>query len=142
MPSTVIQPLSQVSLSLKPRTAACQAPLSSTLSPSLLNLMFVESVMLSNYLILCCPLLLPLISPSIRVFPSESALHIRWPKYWHFSSSPSNDYSTLNRAEIYYIRNLPTLIFRNKPLGRRRARLLTHRQHKTNTLEKEKNDCH
>ena len=98
--------------------------------------------MLSNYLILCCPLLLPLIFPSIRVFPNESVLHIRWPKDWSFSSSPSNGYSTLNRTEIYYIRSLPTLFFRNKPLGRRRACLLTHRQHKTNILEKDKNDHH
>ena len=57
--------------------------------------MSIESVMPSNYLILCCPLLLPLISPSIRVFSNESVLLIRWPKYWSFSFSisPSNDYS-------------------------------------------------
>ena len=58
--------------------------------------MFIESVMLSNHLILCCPLLLlPSIPPSIRVFSNESVLHIRWPKYWSFSISPSNEYSGL-----------------------------------------------
>ena len=79
-------------------TAAHQAPLSSTVSWSLLKFMSVESVMLSNHLILCCPLLLwPSIFPSIRVFSSESAFCIRWPKYWSFSFSisPFNDYSIL-----------------------------------------------
>ena len=58
--------------------------------------MSIESVMPSNHLILCCPLvLLPSIFPSIRVFPSESAFHIRWPEYWSFSISPSNQYSRL-----------------------------------------------
>ena len=58
--------------------------------------MSIESVMPSNHLILCCPLvILPSIFPSIRVFPSESAFHIRWPKYWSFSISPSNQYSRL-----------------------------------------------
>ena len=74
---------------------ACQAPLSSTISQSLLKIMSIESVMLSNHLILCCPLLLlPSIFPSIRVFSNESALCIRWPKHWSFSfsMSPSNEY--------------------------------------------------
>ena len=64
---------------------------------SLLKLMSIESVMPSNHLILCRPLLLPSIFPSIRVFSNESALHIRWPKYWSFifSISPSNEYSGL-----------------------------------------------
>ena len=69
-----------------------------TSSPSLLKLMSIESVMPSNHLILCCPLLLlPSIFPSIRVFFTESALRIRWPKYWSFSFniSPSNEYSGL-----------------------------------------------
>ena len=69
-----------------------------TNSQSLLKLMSIELVMLSNHLILCCPLLLPpLIFPSIRVFSNESVLHIRWPKYWSFSFniSPSNEYSGL-----------------------------------------------
>ena len=79
-------------------TAACQAPLSSTMSHSLLKLISIESVMPSNHLILCRPLLLlPSIFPSIRVFPNESALHIRWPKHWsfNFSISPSNEYLQL-----------------------------------------------
>ena len=81
-----------------PRTAACQASLSITNSRSLPKLISIESVMPSNHLLLCYPLLLlPSIFPSIRVFPSESALHIRWPKYWSFSFSisPSSEYSGL-----------------------------------------------
>ena len=81
-----------------PRTAAHQASLSITISESLLKLMSIESVMPSNHLILCRPLLLlPSIFPSIRVFSNESALHIRWPKYWSFSFSisPSTEYSGL-----------------------------------------------
>ena len=68
-----------------------------SLSLSLQKLMSTESVMSSNHLILCCPLLLPSIFPSIRVFSNESALCIRWPKYWSFSFSisPSNEYSGL-----------------------------------------------
>ena len=74
--------------------AARQAPLSFTVSLSLLQLMSIESVMPSNHLMLCCPLLLsPSIFPSIRGFSNELALHIRWPKYWSFSFSPSNEYS-------------------------------------------------
>ena len=77
-------------------TAAGQAPLSFTISWSLLKLVSIESLMPSNRL-LCWSLLLPSIFPSIRVFFSESALHIRWPKYWgfSFSISPSNEYSGL-----------------------------------------------
>ena len=81
-----------------PWTAAHQASLSITNSWSSLKLMCIESVMPSNHLILCCPLLLPpSIFPSIRVFSNESALCIRWPKYWSFSFniSPSNEYSGL-----------------------------------------------
>ena len=81
-----------------PWTAAHQAPLSSTISQSLLRCMSIESVMLSNHLILCCPLLLlPSIFPSIRVFSRESVLCIRWPKHWSFSFSisPSNEYTGL-----------------------------------------------
>ena len=76
----------------------CLAFLSFTISRSLLKLMSIESVMPSNYLILCCPLLLlPSIFHSFRVFSSELTLHIRWPKYWSFSYriSPSNEYSRL-----------------------------------------------
>ena len=78
--------------------AACQASLSITNSQSLLKLMSIESMMLSNHLILCCPLLLlPSIFPSIRIFSNEVVLCIRWPKYWSlsFSISPSNKYSGL-----------------------------------------------
>ena len=81
-----------------PWTAALQASLSNTNSWSLLKLMSIESVMPSNHLILCHPLLLlPSIFPSNRVFSNESVLHIRWPKYWSFSFniSPSNEYSGL-----------------------------------------------
>ena len=93
-----VQSLSHVQLFVTPWTAAHQASLSSTSSRSLLKLMSIESVMPSNHLILCRPLLLlPSIFPSIRVFSSESTLHIMWPKYWSFSFniSPSNEYSGL-----------------------------------------------
>ena len=80
-----------------PWTAVCQASLSFTISWSLLKLKSIESVMPSNHLILCHPLLLLSIFPSIRVFSNELALRIRWPKYWsfRFSISPSNNYSGL-----------------------------------------------
>ena len=93
-----VQLLSRVQLFATSWTAACQASLSITNSKSILKLISVESVMPSNHLILCCPLLLlPSIFPSIRVFSNESALHIRWPKYWSFSIniSPSNECSGL-----------------------------------------------
>ena len=83
---------------MTPWIAACQASLSFTNSQSLLKLMSIESVMPSNHLILCHPLLLlPSILPSIRVFSNKSALLIRWPKYWSFSFSisPFNEYSGL-----------------------------------------------
>ena len=77
-------------------TAACQASLSFTTSQSLFKFMSIELVMPSNHLILCHPLLLqPSIFPSIRIFSNESALCIRWPKFWSFSISPSNEYSGL-----------------------------------------------
>ena len=73
---------------MTPWTAARQASLSITNSKSLLKLMSIKSVVSSNHLILCCPLLLPpLLFPSIRVFSNELVLHIRWPKYWSFSFS-------------------------------------------------------
>ena len=86
-----------MSNSATPWTAACQASLSFTISQSLLKLKSVESMMPSNHLILCCPLLLPSVFPIISVFSSELALFIRWPKYWSFSFniSPSNEYSGL-----------------------------------------------
>ena len=87
-----------MSNSATPWTAAHQASLSIDNSQSLLKLMSIESVIPSNHLILCHPLLLPpSIFPSIRVFSNESVLRIRWPKYWSFSLniSPSNEYSGL-----------------------------------------------
>ena len=93
-----VQSLSHVRLFVTPWTAAHQASLSITNSWSLLKLIFVESVISFNHLILCHPpLLLPSIFPSIRVFSNESVLRIRWPKYWSFSFSlsPSNEYSGL-----------------------------------------------
>ena len=92
----VIQLLSHVWLFATPWTIACQAPLSSTASQCLLKFMSIESVVLFNHLILCHPLLLlPLIFPCIRVFSSEFAFRIRWPKYWSLSISPSSEYSGL-----------------------------------------------
>ena len=94
----VVQLLSRVRLSVTLWTATHQAPLSSTLSQSLLKFMSIESVMLSKRLVLCHPLLLlPSVFPSIRVFSNESALLIKWPNYWgfNFSISPSNEYSEL-----------------------------------------------
>ena len=92
-----VQSLSRVQLFATPWAAACQASLSITNSGSLLKLMSIESVMPSNHLILCHPLLLPSIFPSIRAFSNESVLCIRWPKDWScsFSISPCNDYSGL-----------------------------------------------
>ena len=94
----VVQSLSHVQLFATPWTAACQASLFFTLSPCLLKLLSIESVMPSNHLILCHPvLLLPSIFPNIRVFSNESVLRIRWPKLWSFSFSISlsNEYSGL-----------------------------------------------
>ena len=94
----VVQLLSHVWLFVTPWTAACQASLSFSIYWSLLKLMSIELVTLSNHLILCHPLLLlPSVFPSLRVFSNESALHIKWPKYWSFSVSisPSNKYSEL-----------------------------------------------
>ena len=98
-----VQSLSHVQCFAFPWTVALQASLSIINSQSLLKLMSIESVMPSNHLILCCPLLLlPSIFPSIRVFFSESVLPIVWPKYWSFSFSisPSNEYSGLISFKI------------------------------------------
>ena len=98
-----VQSLSNIRLFATPWTAARQAFLSITNSQSLLKLMSFESVMPSNHLILCHPLLFsPSIFPSIRIFSNESALCIRWPKYWSFSFSisPSNEYSGLISFKI------------------------------------------
>ena len=100
---SVIQPLGCV---CDPRTAARQAPLSSTISQNLLKFMSIESVMLSNHLILSSPLhILSSIFPSIRIFSSESAICIRWPKCrsFNFSISPSNEYSGLISFRIDWL---------------------------------------
>ena len=93
----VVQSLSCVQLFMTPWTEALQASLSFTISWGLLKLRSIESVMPSNHLILCRPVLLPSIFLSFRVFSSESALHIRWPKYgnFSFSISPSGEHSGL-----------------------------------------------
>ena len=94
----VVQSLGCVQLFMTLWTAALQASLSFTISQSLHKLMSIELMMPANHLILCCSLLLlPSIFPRIRVFPNQSTLHIRWPKYWSFSFSisPSNEYSGL-----------------------------------------------
>ena len=94
--SSSVQLLSHVRLFVTPWTESWQVSLSITNSQRLLKLMSIESVMPSNHLILCHPLLfLPSIFPSIRVFSKESAFCIWWPKYWNFSISPSNEYSGL-----------------------------------------------
>ena len=92
-----VQPLIRVWFFVTPWTAVCQASLSITNSQSLLKLMCMESLMPSNHLFLCRPLLLPSVFPSIRVFSNESVHCIRWPKYWSFSfsMSPFNEYSGL-----------------------------------------------
>ena len=121
-----VQLLSHVCLFATPRTVAHQASLSITNSQRLLKLMSIESVMPSNHIILCHPLLLlPSIFPSIRVFSNESALHMRWPKYWNFSFSisPSNEYSGLISCRVDWLDLLaclrdcqessPTLQFKN-----------------------------
>ena len=89
-----VQSLSCVRLFVTPWTAAYQASLSTTNSPSLFKLMSITSVMPSYHLFLCCPFLLPSIFPRIKVFSNESVLHIRWPKFCNFSFniSPSNEY--------------------------------------------------
>ena len=99
--------LSHVQLFVIPWTAACQTSTSFTISQSLLKLMSIESVMPSNHLILCCPLLLHSVFLSITVFSNESALCIMWPKYWSFSFSfsisPSNEYSGLISFRIHWL---------------------------------------
>ena len=101
-----VQSLSCVWLFATPWTAARQASLACSDSRNLPKLVSIESVMPSDYLILCCPLLLlPSIFPSIRVFSYESALHIRWPKYWSFSFniSPSNEHPGLISFRIDWL---------------------------------------
>ena len=101
-----VQSLSHVQLFVTPWTAACQATLSFTNSWSLLKLISFETMVPSNHLILCHPLLfLPSVFPSIKVFSNKSALCIRWPKYWSFSFSisPSNEYSGLISLRIDWL---------------------------------------
>ena len=97
VPVQSVQSLSRVQFFVTPWSAPRQASLSITSSWSLLKLMSIASVMPSNHLILCHPLLLPSVSPSIRVFSNESVLCMRWPKYWSFSFSisPSNEHPGL-----------------------------------------------
>ena len=101
-----VQSLSHIQLFVTPWTEASQAPLSITNSQSPPKLMSIESLMPSNHLILCRPLLLlPSVFPSIRVFSNESALCIRWPKYWSFSFSisPSNEYAGLISLRVDWL---------------------------------------
>ena len=108
MDCPIVPSLSRVLLFATPWTAASQASLSYTISLSLPNLMSIEWVMPSNHLLLCHSLLLlPSVFPSIRVFFNDSALHLRWPKYWSFSISisPSSEYSGLIsfRIDWFYL---------------------------------------
>ena len=106
VPCVVVQLLNCVQLFVTPWTAARQASLSFTVSWSLLKFMSIESMMLSNHLILCFSLLLLLlVFSSIRVFSNELALHVRWPKYWNFSFSisPYNEYSELISSRIDWL---------------------------------------
>ena len=103
-----VQSLSRFRLFVTPWTAACQTSLSITNPQNLPKLMSIESVMTTNHLILCHPLLfLPSIFPSIRVFSNESALHIKWPKYWSFSFniSPSSEHPGLTsfRTDLLHL---------------------------------------
>ena len=101
---SLVQSLNRVSLFVTPWTAAFQASLSFTYSQNLIKFMSIESVMLSNHFILCCPfLLLPSVFPSIRVFSNELALCIRWSNYWSFSISPSNEYPEMISFRIDWL---------------------------------------
>ena len=108
---------SVVSDSLPPHGLQQARPLSITISWSLLKLMSIKLVMPSNHLILCHPLLLPSISPSIRVFSNESVLHIRWPKDWSFSFSIShfNEYSGLISFGIDWLNLLASICQKGSP---------------------------
>jgi len=102
LPVVAVLSLRHVQLFVTPWTAGHQASLLFTISQSLLKLVSIELVMPFNHLILCHSVLLPSVFPSIRVFSSESALHIRWPKYWSFgfNISPSNEHSGLISLRI------------------------------------------
>ena len=99
----VVQSVSCVQFFMTPWAAARQVSLSFTISQSLLRFMSIELVMLSNHLMLCRPLLLPSVFPSIRVVANESVLHIRWPKYWSFNISPCSEYSGLSSFRVDYL---------------------------------------
>ena len=104
MDCVVVQLLSRVELFATPWTAACRASLSFTIFWSLLKFMSIESVMLFNHLILChSPFFFLSIFPSIRASCNESALHIRWSKYWRFGISPFNEYSGLISFRIDWL---------------------------------------
>ena len=109
--------------------AECRAPLSSTISQSLLKFMYIELVVLSNHFILCNPLVLLPFPTS--VFPSESVLCIKWPKYWSFSVSPSNEYSGLISFRIDWFdlvagqRILKSLLQHNFPAGKGLSRVFS-----------------
>ena len=107
------QLLSHIQLLATPWATVHQVSLSCTISQTLLKFMCVELMVPSNHLILCHPLLLPSVFPSIRVFPSKSALWIRWSKYWSFSISPSNEYSGLISFGIDWL-----IFFLSKGLSR------------------------
>ena len=107
--TVVVESLSNIQLLEIPWTAALQASLSFTISQNLFKLMSTESVMPPNHLILCCPLLLPSVFPSISVFSNESAHPIRWPKFWSFSISPYNEYSGLISFQIDWFDRLAVL---------------------------------
>ena len=127
----VLQLLSCVRLFATPWTAALQTSLSFTISQSLFKLMSIESVMPANHLILCHPLLLlPSVFPRIRVFSNESALHIRWPKYWSlsFNISHSNEYSGL----IFFRKNWLDLLAVQGTL----KSLLQHHSSKASILQR------
>ena len=125
----VVQSLHYIWLFAIPWTTACQASLSFTISQSLFKFMSIESVRLFIHLILCHHLLLlPLIFPSIWVFSNESALHIRWPKYWSFSISPSNEYTGLisfriNWFDLLAVQGSLKSLFQNHNL---KASILLH----------------
>ena len=116
----VVQSFSCVQLFATPWTGALQASLSFTISWSLLKPMSIESVMSSNPLILCCPLLLlPSIFPSIRVFSNQSALRIRWPKYWSFSFSNSPSKPAFSLSSFTFI----MMLLSSSSLSARRSQL-------------------
>ena len=130
-----VQLLSRIQLLVTPWTVALQASLSVTSSRSLLKLMSIKSVMPSNHLVLCRPLLLPSIFPSIRIFSSESVIPIRWPKYWSFSFSisPSNEYSGFISFRIDW---LDLLV-----VQRALKRLLQHQSSKASSALTFNNNC-